>query len=117
MDEGLISVPLAEEWDLRPYNSHIVPLKLRRGHEHYLFVHLAMANMNAYAISYPIVPKGTGRIRLVFHAHNTEQEINLLIETVSEWLVEMLGLERSGSKNAIPKAARLVCSMQIPISI
>lgn len=83
MDEGLISVPLAEEWDLRPYNSHIVPLKLRRGHEHYLFVHLAMANMNAYAISYPIVPKGTGRIRLVFMLRTLNKKSILLKLLVS----------------------------------
>ncbi|KAG2019257.1 hypothetical protein GB937_005171 [Aspergillus fischeri] len=111
MDEGLIDVPLAEDWEGRPFHSHIVPLRTRNGHEHYLFAHLAMANMNAYAISYPIVPKGTGRIRLVFHAHNTEQEVDRLVETVADWVTEMLELERSGSKHALPRAARAAYSM------
>ncbi|KAJ5496619.1 8-amino-7-oxononanoate synthase [Penicillium fimorum] len=112
MDEGLISVPLAEDWETRPFHSHIVPLKLRPRHEHYLFFHMAMANMNAYPISYPIVPKGTGRIRLVFHAHNTTEEIDRLIETVSEWVLEMLEIERGESKNTVPSAARLGYSIQ-----
>ncbi|KAE9363948.1 8-amino-7-oxononanoate synthase [Stipitochalara longipes BDJ] len=112
MDEGLISVPLAEDWELRPFHSHIVPLKLRRGHEHFLFVHLAMANMNAYAISYPVVPKGTGIIRLVFHAHNTTKEIDRLLDSVGDWAQEMLDIERGESKNALPSAARRAYSMQ-----
>ncbi|KAL2017253.1 hypothetical protein VTK56DRAFT_2365 [Thermocarpiscus australiensis] len=116
MDEGLISVPLAEDWELRSFHSHIVPLKLRPRHEHYLFFHLALANMNAYAISYPIVPKGTGRIRLVFHAHNTVEEIDRLVSTVADWALEMLEIERGGSKNGLPSAARRAYSMQASLS-
>jgi 8-amino-7-oxononanoate synthase len=112
MDEGLISVPLAEDWEERSFHSHVVPVKLRPGHEHYLFVHLAVANMNAYCISYPIAPKGTGRIRLVFHAHNTKEEIDRLIEVVSDWVVEMLEMERGESKNTLPSAMRHAFDMQ-----
>ncbi|KAB8218584.1 hypothetical protein BDV33DRAFT_205330 [Aspergillus novoparasiticus] len=65
---------------------------------------------NAYIISYRIVPKATGRIRFVLHAHNTEREVDRLVEMVVEmvvdWATEMLELERSGSKDAVPRAAR-----------
>ncbi|KAK6816107.1 hypothetical protein RU639_009058 [Aspergillus parasiticus] len=72
-----------------------------------------MVNMNAYTISYPIVPKATGRIRSVLHAHNTEQEVDRLVETVVDWATEMLELERSGSKDAVPRAARVAYSNEL----
>lgn len=77
---------------------------------------MAMANMNAYAISYPIVPKGTGRIRLVFHAHNTPEEVDRLVQTVGQWASEMMAIECSGNKNAVPSAARMAYSMQASLA-
>ncbi|KAJ0116902.1 aminotransferase class I II [Diaporthe amygdali] len=109
MDAGLLAVPLAEEFETRPYQSHIAPLRLLRGghgHEQFLFCHLAIANMNAYPISYPTVPKGTDRIRLVFHAHNTADDVDRLVATVADWAEEMMQIESSGSKDAMPSAMR-----------
>lgn len=51
LDEGLLSVPLAEEWEDRAVHSHVIPIKVRPGHEKSLFIHLLMANINAYPIS------------------------------------------------------------------
>jgi 8-amino-7-oxononanoate synthase len=112
MDEGLIWVPLAEEWEERAVHSHIVPIKIRGGHEMSLFVHMLLANMNAYPIHYPIVPKGTGLIRCVFHAHNTKEEIDRLVATVGEWALEMLEIERSGEQNTLPSAMRRALALQ-----
>lgn len=112
MDEGLISVPLAEDWEERPIHSHIVAIKVRGNHEISLSVHLLQANMNAYPIHYPIVPKGTGRIRCVFHAHNTREEVDRLIAAVGEWATEVLEIERSGSESALPSAMRRAFAMQ-----
>lgn len=112
MDEGLLWVPLAEEWEDREVHSHIVAVKIRGGHELSLFVHMLMANMNAYPIHYPIVPKGTGLIRCVFHAHNTREEVDRLVATIGEWALEMLEIERGDSENAIPSAMRRAFALQ-----
>lgn len=113
IDEGLITIPLADEWQQRPYHSHIMPILLHHGHEMYLFYHLIIANMNAYPISYPTVPKGASRIRLVFHAHNSREEIDSLVAAIGEWASEMIEISQSGNKSSLPSAARKVNSMQL----
>ncbi|KAK2828963.1 hypothetical protein FQN49_007231 [Arthroderma sp. PD_2] len=115
-DAGLLSVPLAEDWEDRPYHSHIVPIKTRPRHEQYLFIHLALANMNAYCVSYPVVPKGASRIRLVFHAHNTVEEIDKLVTTICDWASEMLEIEHGESKAVLPKAMLHAYSIQSSLS-
>ena len=112
MDEGLLWVPLADEWEDRQVQSHIVAVKVRGGHEASLFFHMLMANMNAYAIQYPVVPKGTGLIRCVFHAHNTRDEVDRLVATIGEWALEMLQIERGDSKSTVPTALRRALAMQ-----
>lgn len=117
MDEGLLTIPLAEDWDQRAVHSHIVPIKTRPRHEQYLAFHLALANMNAYSISYPVVPKGGSRVRLVLHAHNTKEEVEHLVATISKWAREMLDIEESGSRNALPAAARQVYALQTALAV
>ena len=112
MDTGLISVPLAEDYEDRAVHSHVVPIKVRGGMETTLSVHLLMANMNAYPISYPVVPKGTGLVRCVFHAHNTIEEIERLVEAVGEWAEEVMEIESSGSKGKVPSAMKRAFAMQ-----
>ncbi|KAF2713295.1 8-amino-7-oxononanoate synthase [Pleomassaria siparia CBS 279.74] len=112
MDEGLISVPLAEDYEERAVLSHVVPVKMKPGHDFSLFVHLAMKNMNAYPMGYPVVPKGTALVRILFHAHNTKEEIDRLVAAVGEWAIEVLELERNGSKNALPSAMRRFLALQ-----
>ncbi|KAI0429153.1 8-amino-7-oxononanoate synthase [Xylaria sp. FL1042] len=112
MDGGLLSVPLAEDWEARPFHSHVVPIKVRTGDEHILFLHLSMANINAYGVSYPTVPKGTALIRLVFHAHNTRDDVNRLVSVVGKWATEMLEIANGESKYTMPSAVRHMFSMQ-----
>ncbi|KAJ8130649.1 hypothetical protein O1611_g2978 [Lasiodiplodia mahajangana] len=112
MDDGILSVPLADDWEARPFHSHVVPVKVRTGDEHSLFVQLIMANINAYCVSYPVVPKGTALIRLVFHAHNTKGEIDRLISVIGSWASEMLEIKSGESKHTMPSALRHVLSMQ-----
>lgn len=112
MDEGLISVPLAEDHEARAVLSHVVPIKVKPGHDFSLFVHLAMANMNAYPMAYPVVPKGTALVRMLFHAHNTKEEVDRIIVTVGEWVEEMLAIERGETKNVLPSAMRKFHALQ-----
>ncbi|CRL19369.1 Pyridoxal phosphate-dependent transferase, major domain [Penicillium camemberti] len=112
VDEGLVSVPLAEDHEARSVVSHVVPIKVKPGHDFSLFVHLAMANMNAYPMAYPVVPKGTALVRMLFHAHNTKEEVDRIIAAVGEWVEEMLAIERGESKNVLPSAMRKFHALQ-----
>lgn len=118
VDVGLLSCPLAEDWEQRSVHSHIVPLRTRPRHEQYLFFHLSLAGMNAYNISYPVVPKGSSRIRMVFHAHNTEQELDKAVSAICGWAEEMLDLEENtlDSGVSLPKAAQQVYAMQAALA-
>ena len=60
-------------------------------------------------LEHPTVPKGKSRLRLTFHANNTESEVDGLVSAIAEWAQEMMDLEdRKESENNLPKAARQV---------
>ncbi|KAI1110620.1 8-amino-7-oxononanoate synthase [Nemania sp. NC0429] len=113
VEEGLLRIPLLEEdWEARPFQTHIVPLRTRPGHEMFLFFQLTLNNMNAYPMVFPVVPKGESRIRLVFHAHNTLEQIDALASTIFDWASEMLNIQNGLSESILPKAARQAYAMQ-----
>ncbi|KAI1148833.1 8-amino-7-oxononanoate synthase [Nemania diffusa] len=114
IETGLLSIPLLDtEWEQTPYLSHIVPLLTRTGHELFLFWQLVLNNINAYPMQFPVVPKGKNRMRLMFHAHNTSEQIDKLVSTILDWASEMLDIEKGAVTHALPEAARQVYSMQI----
>ncbi|KAI1820898.1 8-amino-7-oxononanoate synthase [Xylaria intraflava] len=113
VEEGLLRIPLLEDdWESRPFQTHIVPLRTRPGHVMFLFFQLTLNNMNAYPMVFPVVPKGETRIRLVFHAHNTFAQIDALVSTICDWASEMLSIQHADSEITLPKAARRVYAMQ-----
>lgn len=60
-------------------------------------------------MEYPTVPKGQSRVRLAFHADNTEVQVDGLINAICEWAQEMMDIEDDGENGTqIPKAARQV---------
>lgn len=63
-------------------------------------------NMNAYPMAFPVVPKGESRVRLVFHAHNTEAQIDKLVTTICGWAKEMLDIKEGRTENSLPSATR-----------
>ena len=73
---------------------------------------MSLAGMNAYDISYPVVPKGSSCIRMIFHAHNTEQEVDADVAAICGWAAEMLEIEDGASKGILPKAMLQVYAMQ-----
>lgn len=112
MREQLLAIPLLEDWEHRAFQTHIVPLRTRPGHEMFLFFQLVFNNMNAYPMVFPVVPKGQSRIRLVFHAHNTLEQVEKLVSAICEWVGEMLKIQRGESNSALPSAARRAYAMQ-----
>ena len=66
------------------------------------------------------MPKGQSRIRLAFHANNTNSQIDGLIAAICEWAQEMMEIEKGGGRGSggrgttesrIPKAAKMVYAM------
>ncbi|KAG9240152.1 8-amino-7-oxononanoate synthase [Calycina marina] len=92
--------------------THIVPVLTRPKHELYLFFHLMINNINAYAVSFPVVPKGKSRVGLVFHAHNGLDQAETLANVICEWAQEMLEIKAGETENVMPSAARQVYAMK-----
>lgn len=82
----------------------------------FLFFHVLLNNINAHPMSFPVVPKGESRLRLIFHAHNTEQQIDHLVSVIHEWVAEMLEIERGEAGSSMPTAARQVYSKQAALN-
>jgi 8-amino-7-oxononanoate synthase len=112
VDEGLLSCPLSDDWEARPYVTHIVSIFTRPGHEQYLFFHLVLRNMNAYNMGPPTIPKGTALVRFIFHAHNTTEQVDTTVAAICDWAREMLDIENGESGNTLPSAARHVYALQ-----
>ena len=114
LDADLLSCSFIEDWEQRPYHSHIVPIWTRSRHEQYLFFHLFLLGINAYNIFYSVVPKGLSRIRLIFHAHNTEQEFDKAVAIICSWAAKMLNIEEGilSFRVTLPKAAQQMYAMQ-----
>jgi len=104
---GILSVPLAEGWEQRPFLTPIVPIWTRAGYMyHYLlFSHLARAKICAFAVQHPTVPKEYPRVRLVFHADHTEQQVRRLVLVVAGWAQKMMNIEQSG--DSVERLGRL----------
>ncbi|KAJ4318040.1 hypothetical protein N0V94_004641 [Neodidymelliopsis sp. IMI 364377] len=113
MSKGILNIPLVEDAEDMEVLTHIVPVLTRTKHELFLFFHLMLNNINAYCISFPIVPKGQSRVRLVFHAHNGLDQVEKLANVICEWAQEMLDIEAGKTENTIPSAARQVYAMKI----
>ena len=53
--------------------------------------------------------KGQSRLRLSFHASNTELQVEDLVSAICEWAEEMIKIEDGEANgNKIPRAARQV---------
>lgn len=113
MSKGILNIPIVEDAEDMEVLTHIVPVLTRTKHELFLFFHLMLNNINAYCISFPIVPKGQSRVRLVFHAHNGLDQVEKLANVICEWAQEMLDIEAGKTENTIPSAARQVYAMKI----
>jgi 8-amino-7-oxononanoate synthase len=111
-DEGMLRIPNMDEWESRPFVTHVANFVTRQRYTVYLCWHLQLAGFNCFPIDYPVVPRGSNRLRVVFHAHNTVAEVEGLATALCEWAREMLDIEESGAKGRLPTAARQVIACQ-----
>ncbi|KAG5923790.1 hypothetical protein E4U53_003524 [Claviceps sorghi] len=111
--QGILEVPVLEDWEDREFHAHIVPLKSRQRYVWWLVFQLQLSGISAFPVDYPTVPRGQSRIRLMFHAANTEEEVAFLAKTICDWAAEMMEIEAaaSGGKGKMPKAAQQVYAL------
>ena len=57
--------------------------------------HLQTLGLNARPITWPTVPKGKDRVRVCLHAGNTKEDVQRLVEGVSNWAVQFLSKGQS----------------------
>ena len=109
-DAGILRIPLFEEEspDSLPFLSPIVPIWTRPKHHLYLSFHLHRAGFQAFPISFPVVPKGTQRVRIGFKASHTDEQVDGLVACILAWAEEMLELEDDDGVGGVklPSAAR-----------
>lgn len=105
-ETGILAIPVADDWENTEWHAHIVPLWTRQRYNWFLVFHLQLAGISALPVDYPTVPKGQGRIRLMFHAANTEAEVEHLAKTVCDWAQEMIDIESGVTEVKIPVAAQ-----------
>ncbi len=81
-----LTIPVAEGFEKKHPMSHIVPLWSPASDA--LSIGLLISKITAYPVAYPTVPKNSKRVRLVFHAGNTEEHVNCLVQVIGQWLEE-----------------------------
>lgn len=112
IEKNIISIPLAEDWESQPMQSHVVALWVKDRKSTWLFFHLVFANISAFPVTFPTVPPGADRIRITFHGNNTVEDVERLVEGILEWTQEMIEIEERGvsgsGKESMTRAARQV---------
>lgn len=103
---GTCSIPLFDPTSSRDYITQFIPVWTREKYNYFLAVHLLGNNFSAVPINPPVVPRGTGRVRLIIHAANTEQEVTALANSVLDWAKEMRAIETGRSSEMLPTAMR-----------
>ncbi|KAF2117147.1 pyridoxal phosphate-dependent transferase [Lophiotrema nucula] len=92
-EKGLLCVPLSDEWKSQAFFTHIITVSTRQKCTLWLYVHLLAASFCVFPVESPIVPVGKGRLRIILHADNTDEDIIGLIEALFEWAEEMIAIE------------------------
>lgn len=104
-DEGILWVPLADDWESRPFLTHITPLWTRQKYLYWLYFHLLSSGYCTWPIEHPVVPPGQGRIRMTLHAANTEAQVEGLVGAVFTWVEEIIAIEEGATGGKVSRAA------------
>lgn len=91
--KGILSVPLADGWEDRSINTHILSISTKPKWLWWIYFHLLSASFRTFPVTYPVVPPGQGRLRVIMHAHNTEEQVRGFINAIYAWVQEMMDAE------------------------
>ena len=112
-DAGILRIPLfeLESPESMPFLSPLVPIWTRPQHNFYLSFHLHLAGMQAFPFTFPVVPKGTQRVRLGLKASHTDEQVDALVACIFAWAEEMMELDRNNGGIKLPRSARQAFSL------
>lgn len=88
----ILDIPSGKDYESQPFVTQIVPLWTRNLDNHWLASNLQYANYRAWPVDYPVVPRDQGRVRLMFHADNTIEQVDGVVETIVKWINERLNV-------------------------
>ncbi|KAI1386965.1 uncharacterized protein F4822DRAFT_438048 [Hypoxylon trugodes] len=105
LKRGLLSVPLSENWEDRPFLTQIFTVFTRPKYLYWLYFHILAAGFCVWPIEHPAVPPGQGRIKVSLHAGNTEEQVEGLVNATFEWVEEVMAIEDGRLNENVTKAA------------
>ncbi|KAI1138716.1 hypothetical protein F5Y05DRAFT_403935 [Hypoxylon sp. FL0543] len=105
---GLLSVPLARDWEDRDFLTHIVTVGTRQNYIWWLYFHLLFSGFCVFPVDYPVVPQGQARLRVILHAGNTPEQIRGFVDAMFAWVSEMTEIETGHSVERVSSAASVV---------
>lgn len=89
-----------------------MPLWTRERYGHWLTFLLDARKYSAFPVTFPVVPKGSARLRVVIHADRTEEQVDGLAAAICEWAEEMVQIETgTGGRGKVPWAAQQVYAL------
>lgn len=111
-ERNIISIKGSDDWEERDLHSQLVMLWTRERHGRWLTFHLDARKYTVFPVTFPVVPKGSARLRVVIHADHTESQIDGLVAAICEWAEEMVQIERgAGGRGKVPWAAQQVYAL------
>ncbi|KAI1345313.1 5-aminolevulinate synthase [Xylaria sp. FL0043] len=106
--KGILRVPLADGWEDRMINTHLLAVSTRPKSFWWMYYHLLSASFRTFPVTYPVVAPGQGRLRVIIHAHNTEEQIRGFVTAIYVWVHEMMEIEAGTAPEPVTKAAKEV---------
>ncbi|KAI4608822.1 putative secondary metabolism biosynthetic enzyme [Alternaria metachromatica] len=95
---GLLAIPLLKDWEASPTaTSHIITIRTRQPYTYWLYFHLLLDGYCVFPVEHPVVAKGESRLKVTFHAGNTEEQVSGMVTSVFAWIQETMEIE--GSKD------------------
>lgn len=92
-DRNIISIKESEDWEERDLHSQLVISSTRERYGRWLTFRLDARKYSIFPVTFPVVPKGNARLRVVIHAGHTEEQIDILVAAICEWVEEMVQIE------------------------
>lgn len=106
--KGILHVPLAEGWEDRVVNTHLLAISTKSKSFWWMYYHVLSASYRTFPVTYPVVPPGQSRLRVIIHAHNTEEQVGGFVDAIYAWVQEMMDIEAGTGAEPVTKAAREV---------
>lgn len=103
--KGLLWIPQSENWESRDFLTHIVTIHTRDQYMWWLYFHLLFNSYCVFPVEHPVVPVGQSRLKVTFHAINTEAQVEGLVDAIFAWIDEVVAIEEGRTTAKTTKAA------------